>query len=487
MKYLIYILLLDFIGALEFLGSIPLLQGCHYLFLILGLGAFIYYLVFKRISTVAIFAGLYCFVFPIYAAFQSQEIFGQSFFMGFASLRYLWFILLGFFLYNIKYDYSLLLRQINKVNLIIAVVSIIAFFVMHSTIHSLLIFDGVIKGNEIVKKVVEGTLTNVCGQVSLQMGVFGGIIVGLGVSYLHNRFYQIQLPDFLSFFEGERFIPIISTIVYILVGFLMFYIWPTFQDGIFKFGQWIASSGYGGTFVYGIVKRALVPFGLHHVFYMPFYQTAIGGTLEVNGVLIDGAQNIFFAQLADPNLKHFSVEATKYFSGEYMIMMFGLPGAALAMYRSAKDESKKVIRSLFLSAALTSMLTGITEPIEFAFIFVAPMLFVVDVFLAGTAFVLAHVLKVTIGFTFSCGLIDFLVFGVLQGNSKTHWVFIIVGGVMYFFLYYFSFRFLIKKFDLKTPGREDDNKLTIFNKKKMDYSFDQSLLEIGRASCRERV
>ena len=176
---------------------------------------------------------------------------------------------------------------------------------------------------------------------------------------------------------------------------------------------------------------------------MPFYHTAIGGTLEVKGVLIDGAQNIFFAQLADPNLKHFSVEATKYFSGEYMIMMFGLPGAALAMYRSAKAESKKVIRSLFLSAALTSMLTGITEPIEFAFIFVAPMLFVVDVFLAGTAFVLAHVLKVTIGFTFSCGLIDFLVFGVLQGNSKTHWVFIIVGGVMYFFLYYFSFRFLI--------------------------------------------
>ena len=372
---------------------------------------------------------------------------------------------------------SVALGMAKKSKEVAVLSSIIAFFVMHSTIHSLLIFDGVIKGNEIVKKVVEGTLTNVCGQVSLQMGVFGGIIVGLGVSCLHNRFYQIQLPDFLSFFEGERFIPIISTIVYILVGFLMFYIWPTFQDGIFKFGQWIASSGYGGTFVYGIVKRALVPFGLHHVFYMPFYQTAIGGTLEVNGVLIDGAQNIFFAQLADPNLKHFSVEATKYFSGEYMIMMFGLPGAALAMYRSAKDESKKVIRSLFLSAALTSMLTGITEPIEFAFIFVAPMLFVVDVFLAGTAFVLAHVLKVTIGFTFSCGLIDFLVFGVLQGNSKTHWVFIIVGGVMYFFLYYFSFRFLIKKFDLKTPGREDDNKLTIFNKKKMDYSFDQSLLD----------
>lgn len=372
---------------------------------------------------------------------------------------------------------SVALGMAKKSKEVAVLSSIIAFFVMHSTIHSLLIFDGVIKGNEIVKKVVEGTLTNVCGQVSLQMGVFGGIIVGLGVSYLHNRFYQIQLPDFLSFFEGERFIPIISTIVYIFVGFLMFYIWPTFQDGIFKFGQLIANSGYAGTFVYGIVKRALVPFGLHHVFYMPFYQTAIGGSMEVNGVLVNGAQNIFFAQLADPNLKHFSVEATRYFSGEYMVMMFGLPGAALAMYRLAKDESKKVVRSLFLSAALTSMLTGITEPIEFAFIFVAPMLFVIDVFLAGTAFVLAHVLKVTIGFTFSCGLIDFLVFGVLQGNSKTHWIFIVLFGIMYFFLYYFSFTYLIKKYDLKTPGREDNNKLTIFNKKKMDYSFDQSLLD----------
>mgnify|MGYP003227459726 CR=1 FL=1 len=310
--------------------------------------------------------------------------------------------------------------------------SIIAFFVMHSTIHSLLTFNGVINGNKVLVDAVDGTLINVYGQMSLQMGVFGGIIVGLGVSYLHNHFYQIQLPNFLSFFEGERFVPIISTIVYIFIGFLMFYIWPSIQSSIFKIGQLIASSGYGGTFVYGIVKRALVPFGLHHVFYTPFYQTAIGGSMEVN---------------------------------------------ALAMYQCAKDESKKVVRSLFLSAALTSILTGITEPIEFTFIFVAPMLFVVDVFLAGTAFVLAQALRVTIGFTFSCGLIDFLVFGVLQSNSKTHWIFIVIFGLIYFFLYYFSFRFLIKKFDLKTPGREDDNKLTIFNKKKMDYSFDQSLID----------
>ena len=305
---------------------------------------------------------------------------------------------------------SVALGMAKKSKEVAVLSSIIAFFVMHSTIHSLLTLNGVINGNKVLVDVVEGTLTNVCGQMSLQMGVFGGIIVGLGVSFLHNRFYQIQLPDFLSFFEGERFVPIISTIVYIFIGFLMFYIWPSIQSGIFKFGQLIASSGYGGTFVYGIVKRALVPFGLHHVFYMPFYQTAIGGSMEVNGVLVNGAQNIFFAQLADPNLKHFSVEATKYFSGEFMIMIFGLPGAALAMYRSAKDESKKVVRSLFLSAALTSILTGITEPIEFTFIFVAPMLFVVDVFLAGTAFVLAHVLKVTIGYNFSCGLIDFLFF-----------------------------------------------------------------------------
>ena len=194
----------------------------------------------------------------------------------------------------------------------------------------------------------------------------------------------------------------------------------------FKVVSLIAESGYIGTFVYGIIKRALVPFGLHHVFYMPFYQTAIGGTMVVNGTLVSGAQNIFFAQLADPTLTHFSVDATKYFSGEFMIMLFGLPGAALAMYRCAKEESKNVVKGLLFSAALTSILTGITEPIEFTFLFVAPMLFGVHVFLAGTAFMVGHMMKVTIGFTFSSSLIDFVVFGVLQGNEKTRWILIVI-------------------------------------------------------------
>lgn len=355
--------------------------------------------------------------------------------------------------------------------------SIIAFFVMHSTIHSLLVIDGIVVGNNAVVQVVEGTLTNVCGFLSLQMGVFGGIIVGLGVSILHNRYYQIQLPDFISFFEGERFVPIISTIVFIIVGIIMFFVWPSIQNCIYGLGKLIASSGYGGTFVYGIVKRALIPFGLHHVFYMPFYQTPIGGTINVGGTIISGAQNIFFAQLSDPTLKQFSIEATKYFSGEYLVMMFGFPGAALAMYHCAKDESKNAVKSLFLSAALTSILTGITEPIEFTYIFVAPMLFIVSVFLAGTAFVIAHMLEVTIGYTFSCGLVDFTIFGILQGNSKTHWIYIVLLGVMYFIIYYVVFTILIKKYDLKTPGREDGNKITILNKKNLDYSFDKSLID----------
>lgn len=372
---------------------------------------------------------------------------------------------------------SVALGMAKKAKEVAALSSIIAFFVMHGTINGLLTLTGVISDNQIVQTVLDGTLSYVCGILSLEMGVFGGIIVGLGVSFLHNRFYRIQLPDIFSFFEGERFIPIISTIVYLFVGVLMFYIWPFIQNGIFTLGQFISEAGYFGTFIYGVLKRALVPFGLHHVFYMPFYQTAIGGSMVVNGVMVNGAQNIFFAQLADPNVTHFSSEATKYFSGEFIFMMFGLPGAALAMYQTAKKESKKVMGSLFLSAALTSILTGITEPIEFTFVFVAPLLFGVHVLLAATTFVIAQVFQIAIGFTFSASCIDFIVFGILQGNDKTNWILVIVFGILYFFLYYLSFRFFITKFNLKTPGREEDNKLTVFKKSKYDYSFDESKID----------
>ena len=348
----------------------------------------------------------------------------------------------------------------------VAVISaVIAFFVMHTTINGMLTLSGVIIDNQVVgTNVLDGTITSTCGILSLEMGVFGGIIVGLGVSFLHNRFYQIQLPSVLSFFEGERFIPIISTISFLFVGILMFYLWPFIQNAIFALGKVVSTSGDFGTFIYGVIKRLLVPFGLHHVFYLPFWQTAIGGTMTVNDVMVYGGQNIFFAQLADPSVLHFSREATKYFTGEFIFMIFGLPGAALAMYHTAKPEMKKAIGTLFFSAALTSILTGITEPIEFSFLFAAPLLFGVQVLLAGSAYMIAHIFNIAIGLTFSGGLIDFVIFGVLQGNSKTNWILVIPIGIIYFFLYYFSFRYLIKKFDLKTPGRETNNKLLILKK-----------------------
>ena len=340
-----------------------------------------------------------------------------------------------------------------------ALSAVIAYFVMNTAINAMLTITGQILDNgEIAESVLEGTITSVCGIQSLQMGVFGGIIVGLGVAALHNRFYRIQLPNALSFFGGTRFVPIISTIVYMFVGIAMYFIWPVVQNGIYALGSLVTGSGYVGTLIFGLIKRALIPFGLHHVFYMPFWQTAVGGTMEVAGQMVQGGQNIFFAQLADSaNIAHFSADATRYFSGEFIFMIFGLPGAALAMYQCAKPEKKKAAGGLLLSAALACMATGITEPLEFSFLFVAPALFAVQVVLAGSAYMIAHMLNIAVGLTFSGGLLDFFLFGILQGNAKTSWMRVIPVGIIYFFLYYFIFKFMIKKFDFKTPGREDDD------------------------------
>lgn len=361
---------------------------------------------------------------------------------------------------------SVALAMAKRAKEVAVLSAVIAFFVMHTTINGMLTLDGLIVDNQIADHVLQGTISSVCGIYSLEMGVFGGIIVGLGVSYLHNRFYQIQLPAVLSFFEGERFIPIIATITYVIVGVVMFYVWPFVQNAIFALGNVISDSGYFGTFVYGMIERLLVPFGLHHVFYLPFWQTAIGGSMLVNGTMVYGGQNIFFAQLADASVQHFSSEATRYFTGKFIFMIFGLPGAALAMYQMAKPQKRKLIGSLLLTATLTSILTGITEPLEFTFLFSAPILFGVEVVLAGSAYMIAHMLNIAIGLTFSGGIIDFIIFGVLQGNSKTSWMLMIPVGIVYFGLYYFSFKFLIKKKDLKTIGREDDNRLVVFKKPK---------------------
>lgn len=340
-----------------------------------------------------------------------------------------------------------------------ALSALIAFFVMNVAISGmLLINDKITADGQTAEGVLEGTIANVCGIPSLQMGVFGGIIVGLGVAALHNRFHKIVLPNALSFFGGSRFVPIISTIVYMFVGIILYFLWPPVQNGIYALGGIVTGTGYFGTLIFGIIKRALIPFGLHHVFYMPFWQTAVGGTMEVGGELIQGGQNIFFAQLADSaNIAHFSADATRYFSGEFIFMVFGLPGAALAMYQCAKPEKRKAAGGLLLSASLASMLTGITEPLEFSFLFVAPALFVVQVILAGSAYMIAHMLNIAVGLTFSAGILDLFLFGVLQGNEKTSWLRLIPVGIIYFFLYYFIFKFMIRKFDFKTPGREDDD------------------------------
>ena len=340
-----------------------------------------------------------------------------------------------------------------------ALSALIAYFVMNVAINGMLVVTGEITADgQIAKDVLEGTIASVCGIQSLQMGVFGGIIVGLGVAALHNRFHKIALPNALSFFGGSRFVPIISTIVYMFVGIGMYFVWPPVQNGIYALGGLVTGSGYAGTLIFGIIKRALIPFGLHHVFYMPFWQTGVGGSMEVAGQVVQGGQNIFFAQLADSaNIAHFSADATRYFSGEFIFMIFGLPGAALAMYRCAKPEKRKAAGGLLLSAALACMLTGITEPLEFSFLFVAPALFVVQVILAGSAYMVAHMLNIAVGLTFSGGFLDFFLFGILQGNEKTSWMRVIPVGIIYFILYYAIFTFMIKKFNFKTPGREDDD------------------------------
>lgn len=339
-----------------------------------------------------------------------------------------------------------------------ALAAMISFFVMHASTSAALKLAGDITADgKVAPHVLEGTIANVCGIMSLQEGVFGGIIVGIGVAMIHNRYHTISLPNAFSFFGGSRFIPIISTVVYMFVGIALYFIWPHVQNGIFALGSLVTGTGYIGTLIFGIIKRALIPFGLHHVFYLPFWQTGVGGSMMIDGNLVQGGQNIFFAQLASSNVTHFSADATRYFSGEFIFMIFGLPGAALAMYRCAKPEKKKVAGGLLLSAALTCMFTGITEPIEFSFLFVAPLLFAVQVVLAGAAYMIAHMLNIAVGLTFSGGLLDLFIFGILQGEAKTSWMYIIPVGIVYFFLYYFIFTFLIKKFDFKTPGREDDS------------------------------
>lgn len=327
----------------------------------------------------------------------------------------------------------------------------IGFLVMNTAISAL------IRAKGGVEAMAANSTASVLGITTLQTGVFGGILVGLGVAALHNRFYKIRLPQVLSFFGGTRFVPIISAVTYLAVGMLLFFVWPVVQTGIAKLGNLVLSSGYAGTWIYGTIERALIPFGLHHVFYMPFWQTELGGSMRIDGVTVTGAQNIFFAELASKSTQVFSVSATRFMAGKFPFMIFGLPAAAYAMYRTARPEKKKLVGSLLLSAALTSMLTGITEPLEFTFLFVAPAMYAVHCVLAGLSYMLMHILNVGVGMTFSGGIIDLTLFGILQGNQKTHWLWIPAVGLVYAVVYYFVFYWMITKLDLRTPGREPDD------------------------------
>ncbi|WEG73982.1 PTS transporter subunit EIIC [Vagococcus intermedius] len=333
-----------------------------------------------------------------------------------------------------------------------ALASLLGYLVMNATIGSILGIAGKLADPSELASAGQGMSL---GIQTLESGVFGGLVVGIMTAYLHNRFNKTELPQFLGFFGGSRFVPIITAFAAIILGTVMYFIWPIFQSGIFKIGDIVNATGYIGTFFYGFILRLLGPFGLHHIFYLPFWQTALGGTLEVGGKVFQGTQNIFFAQLGDPNTTAFFEGTARFMSGRFITMMFGLLGAAFAIYKCAKPENKKIVGGLMLTAALTSFLTGITEPLEFSFLFIAPALYVVHAFFDGLAFMLAHILNITIGQTFSGGFIDYILFGVLQGNDKTNWIRVLLVGIPWFFLYFFSFSFLIKKFNFKTPGREE--------------------------------
>ena len=353
----------------------------------------------------------------------------------------------------------------------------ISYLIMNTAISTLISAKGG------VEAMAANSTTTTLGITTLQMGVFGGIIVGLGVAALHNRFYKIQLPQVLSFFGGTRFVPIICSIVYLIVGVVMFYVWPVVQGGIAQLGNLVLESGYAGTWIYGIIERALIPFGLHHVFYMPFWQTELGGAMIIDGIAVQGAQNIFFAELASKSTTQFSVAATRFMSGKFPFMIFGLPAAAFAMYKAARPEKKKVVGGLLLSAALTSMLTGITEPLEFTFLFVAPVMYVVHCVLAGLSYMLMHVFSVGVGMTFSGGIIDLTLFGILQGNAKTNWIWIVIVGLFYAVIYYFVFYFRITKFNFKTPGREaDDEETKLYTRSDMNAKKDAKNAGAGEVS-----
>lgn len=326
----------------------------------------------------------------------------------------------------------------------------VGYLVLHTSINYMLGYRGILAEPDMMREMGQAVTL---GIQTLELGVFGGIVVGIVTAYLHNKYYNIKLPDYLGFFGGTRFVPIVITVMFAILGIVVPYIWPYVNKVIQSIGIGIASLGYIGTFIFGFLERLLIPFGLHHILNAMFRFTEVGGSLVVGGQEVFGALNIFLAQLSDPETINFSTEATRFLAqGKIPIMVFGLPAAAYAMYRTAKPENKSKVKGILLAGALATFVTGITEPLEFSFLFVSPILFVIHAFLSGISFMLMHILGVAIGNT-QGGIIDLIVFGVMQPN--TNWIYTILLGLAYTVVYYNVFKVLILKFNLQTPGREE--------------------------------
>ncbi|MES3714416.1 glucose-specific PTS transporter subunit IIBC [Staphylococcus ureilyticus] len=324
-----------------------------------------------------------------------------------------------------------------------AIAAFVGFMIMNKTMGA---FLGITSDN--VSDAASG-YANVLGIPTLQTGVFGGIIIGALAAWCYNKFYNISLPSYLGFFAGKRFVPIMMATCSFILAFPMAWIWPTIQYGLNAFSEGLLESNTGiAVFLFGFIKRLLIPFGLHHIFHAPFW-FEFGSFKNAAGQIIHGDQRIFIAQITE----NVPLTAGKFMGGEFPVMMFGLPAAALAIYHSAKKENRKVVGGLMLSGALTSFLTGITEPLEFSFLFVAPLLFFIHAVLDGFGFLIMYLLNVHLGYTFSGGFIDFLLLNILP--NKTAWWLVIPVGIVYAILYYFIFRFIIKKLNYKTPGREN--------------------------------
>ena len=362
-----------------------------------------------------------------------------------------------------------------------ALASVFGFIVMNQVVSTLLALGVTQLGVLTPDSVGEyGTyVTTNLGIFTLNMSVFGGIITGIVTALLHNRFCTIQLPPVIGFFSGARFVPIITSLTMALVGAVLAFAWPVVQDGISMLSTFVKNAGPFGTFLYGLIERALIPFGLHHVFYTPFwYGSFVEANVLVNGSIqtVAGANTAYFVQLSSmtdlvgasaSTMSEIVNGTTRFMAGKFPLMMFGLPGAALAMYKAANPSKRKVVGSLLATAALTSFLTGITEPLEFTFLFVAPVLYVVHCIFAGLAYMLMGVLNVFIGMTFSGGFIDYALFGLLPAGAgvPTKWLTVLLVGIVYFIVYYFVFYFMITKFNLKTPGRdENDGETKLYTK-----------------------